>query len=301
MPTSFGRLVAALVRRSVPALIKTSVPVRWKACVRALLGVEPWPDWAVRHALFRGAEYRRLRRMATAFDRPRPHKPVLERPHQASYVVARWFRDAGVRRAFHVGYMDGRYCFYLSRLGIECAGTDLPPEETEWVKIPDDTFDVDTRRRLLRVDFFDLTADRFRTLWPAPPVIDVVFSEATFETMLPWRSHDVSVKKYRLMSAETRAAHMRERFPEKLAELGDVVRNFVFIEPEPDAGGAGAVFDACARRLPDFEYAVWSFRPPLDMLFRLSPRHPVKQTIYAYCRSPRLLTALDAYAVPLVR
>ena len=71
----------------------------------------------------------------------------------------------------------------------------------------------------------------------------------------------------------------------------------VFIEPEPGAGGAGLVFDACAKGLPGFEYSVWTFRPPLDGLFRLSPSQPTRQAIYAYTKDPALLAALGEYAV----
>ena len=85
----------------------------------------------------------------------------------------------------------------------------------------------------------------------------------------------------------------------KLEELRGAVRNMVFIEPEPAAGGAGAVFQACARRLDDHTYTVWRFRPPLDHLFRLSPSSPVHQTVYAFTRDARLLDALRAYADPL--
>jgi hypothetical protein len=73
-------------------------------------------------------------------------------------------------------------------------------------------------------------------------------------------------------------------------------RNFAFIEPEPAAGGAGAVFDACARRLPDLEYGVWRFRRPFDQLFRLTPRSPVRQAVYTFTRDRALVEALAAYA-----
>jgi len=54
--------------------------------------------------LFRTPQYRSLRNQARAFDVEKPNKPVLERGHQASYVVARWFSEARVTTAFHVGY-----------------------------------------------------------------------------------------------------------------------------------------------------------------------------------------------------
>ncbi len=94
-------------------------------------------------------------------------------------------------------------------------------------------------------------------------------------------------------------ALMHERFPLKLVELKDSVRNMIFIEPEPGDGGAGAVFEASARRLGGLVYSVWGFRPPLDRLFRLSPRHPTRQMVYAFTRDDRLLDELRAYADPL--
>ena len=92
---------------------------------------------------------------------------------------------------------------------------------------------------------------------------------------------------------------MHERFPAKVAELGDAAGNMIFVEPEPSAGGAGAVFAACAGRLPGFAYSVWGFRPPFDRLFRLSPRFPTRQAVYAFTRDGRLLETLGVYAVRL--
>jgi len=273
--------------------------VRLKARARAILGIEPWPDLAVRHRLFRAREYRDLRALARPFDTPKPTKPVIERHHQASYVVARWFVDGGVRSAFHAGYASGRYVFYLSRIGIVAGGTDLPPDETGWNQVPPLALDEETRRRLLPVDFFKLTPAHVASVWGSAALpIGVLFSEATFETLLPWREEHVSVEKYKTMDAGVRRELMHRSFPEKLAELQGCFRNMVFIEPEPTAGGAGEIFEACARRLPEFSYSVWSFRPPLDRLFRLSPRHPTRQTVYAYVRDHRLLEALRAYAEP---
>jgi hypothetical protein len=70
----------------------------------------------------------------------------------------------------------------------------------------------------------------------------------------------------------------------------------VFIEPEPAAGGAAAVFGACARRLSHDTYMVWKFRPSLDPLFRLSPSFPTTPTVYAFTRDARLLEPLGTYA-----
>ncbi|OLB53704.1 MAG: hypothetical protein AUH99_01555 [Candidatus Rokubacteria bacterium 13_2_20CM_2_70_11] len=274
---------------------------RMKARLRALLRIEPWPDLAVRHPLFRSSEYRRLRGASRAFDVEKPNKPILERGHQTSFVLARWFAEAGVGRAFHVGYANGRYVFYLSAAGIQCGGTDLPEKDTAWVQVPEGSLDAATRRRLLRLDFFRLTPAHLDALWDesAPTPVSVLFSEATFETLLPWRASAASVPGYLTLDPRELRALMHERFPRKLEELKDSVRNMVFIEPEPGAGGAGAVFDACARRLADRTYTVWKFRPPLDRLFRLSPRHPTRQTVYAFTRDGCLLDALRAYADPL--
>jgi len=238
---------------------------------------------------------------AVPFDVRKPYKPVLERGHQASYLVARWLAQAGIRSVFHVGYANGRYLFYFSLLGITCGGTDLPSAETAWTEIPAGVLDAATLRRLLRVDFFDLTPSHVRTAWDgsATDVIDLLFSEATFETILPWRQEGVSVPKYGAMDPQARRALMHERFPAKLEELKDSFRNMVFIEPEPSAGGACTVFETCASRLPEHAYSVWGFKPPLDSLFRLSPKHPTRQTVYAYIRDPAILGALRTYAAPV--
>ena len=286
-----------LLQRWTPAAVTARLPVRLKARARFVLGIEPWPDWAVRSPLFRTREYRRLRAAARGFDAARPHKPVLERGHQTSYVLARWFVEAGVRSAFHVGYASGRYLFYLARLGIQAGGTDLPPDETEWAEVPLARLDQETRGRLLTTDFFDLTTEQIRSTWGDGAVpIDVLFSEATFETMLPWRATGVSVPKYAAMEPAALRSLVGQRLPEKLAELQGCFCNLVFIEPEPDAGGTGLVFEECARRLPGLAYSVWRFRPPLDSLFRLSPRFPTRQTVYAFIRDRRITEALRAYA-----
>jgi hypothetical protein len=282
----------------MPASVRSRVPPRMKARVRAWLGIEPFPDLAVRDPLFRSSEYRRLRDSARAFDVEKPNKPVLERPHQTSYVLARWFAAAGVGRAFHVGYANGRHLFYLSAMGIQGAGTDLPDENTAWVQIPDGGLDATTRLRLLRKDFFELTTADLDRLWtaPTPSPMTVLFSEATFETLLPWREVGVSVPGYRTMDPRELHMLMHQRFPSKLAELGADIDNMIFIEPEPSAGMTGAVFEACTRRLPDHDYSVWGFRPPLERVFRLSPRHPCRQVVYAFTRDRRLLDELRAYA-----
>jgi hypothetical protein len=70
----------------------------------------------------------------------------------------------------------------------------------------------------------------------------------------------------------------------------------VWVEPEPGAGGAGRVFEACASRLPGLDYSVWRFRPPFDWLFRLCPSFPTEQAVYAYVRDPRVTDALGAHA-----
>lgn len=286
-----------MLRLALPQALRARASKRLKARVRALLGIEPWPDLAVRHALFKTAEYRALREAARVFDVERLNKPVPERGHQVSYVVARWFRDAGVRSAFHVGFADGRYLFYLSRLGIACGGVDLPPERTAWVNLPTGALDEAVMRRLLRRDFFDLLPGDLEALWGPGAAVDMLFSEATFETLLPWRSSGASVPGYLAMDPGSLRALMHERFPSKLAELSGSVRSMIFIEPEPEAGGAGVVFETCADRLRGFEYAVWDFRPPLDSLFRLSPRNPTRQCIYAFTTEPALLVVLETYAV----
>lgn len=291
MITVFGRLL----RRLTPAPLKALVPVRSRARLRAWMGLEVFPDLAVRHALFRSTEYRALRRAARVYDEPKRGKPVMERPHQASYVVGRWLAAAGVGSVFHVGYASGRYLFYLSVLGITAGGTDLPAAETYWTERVAGRLDPAVARRLLVRDFLDLRPNDIQAAWETTP-IGVCFSEATFETLLPWREGRASVPKYGEMDADARRRLMRDRFPEKVAELATCFRNFAFIEPEPSAGGAGAVFDACARRLPGFDYGVWMFRPPLDQLFRLTPRSPVRQAVYTYTRDPQLVETLAVYA-----
>jgi hypothetical protein len=290
-----------VIRSCVPARVRARVPPRAKARLRAWLGVEPWPDLAVRHRLFRSADYRRLRESARAFDLVKPNRPVLDQPHQRSYVLARWFADSGVGRAFHVGYANARHVFYLSAMGIECGGTDLPEENTAWVRIPTGALDEGTRQRLLRKDFFLLTSMDWDRLWTAASknTTSVLFSEATFETLLPWRETGVSVPGYGAMSPRELHGLMHERLPARLAELEGRVDSMLFIEPEPAAGGTGAVFDACARRLSTLSHSVWGFRAPLDRVFRLSPRHPCRQVVYAFTRDQRLLDELRAYADPL--
>ena len=288
--------LGGLLRGLMPEAVRARTSPRLKARVRAILGIEPWPDLAVRHPLFRSAEYRSLREAARVFDAPRPNKPVLERGYQTSFLLARWFKAADVRSAFHVGYADGRHIFYLSRAGIRCGGTDLPPDDTTWVRIPDGSLDEGTRSRLLRTDFFRLTVPGIRSVMGAGAV-DVLFSEATFETLLPWRVAGVSVPAYGEMDPAERRSLMHERFPEKLEELAGDLRNMLFIEPEPSAGGAGSVFEACARRLGSFAYGVWAFRAPFDQLFRLSPGHPTRQVVYAFTRDAGLLEPLREYAV----
>jgi hypothetical protein len=292
--------LGSFLRGLMPEAVRARTSQRFKAHVRAILGIEPWPDLAIRHPLFRSAEYRTLREEARVFDVPRPNKPVLERGHQTSFLLARWFKAAGMRSAFQVGYADGRHLFYLSRAGIKCGGTDLPPGDTAWVRIPEGSLDEATLRRLLRIDFFRLTTTELLSVMAGPggETADVLFSEATFETLLPWRSTGVSVPAYGAMDPGALRALMHERFPRKLEELSGSLRNLVFIEPEPEAGGAGAVFQACSKRLPGWAYGVWAFRKPFDRLFRLSPGHPTRQVLYAFTRDATLLEAVRGYAVP---
>jgi len=289
-----------MLRSLVPAPVKARLPVTLKARARALLGVEPWPDLSVRHPLFREARYLALRKEAARFDVRRPDKPVLERGHQASYLVARWFAAAGVRTAFQVGYANGRYLFYLSRMGIECGGTDLPPSESSWNAIPAGALDERVTRRLLEVDILALTNAEVRAAWPDVDALplDVLFTEATFETMLPWRPSGATLPRYAAMPRHERSLLLEDRLPAKLADLAGSVRDILLIEPEPAAGGAGRVFEACARHLPGLEYGVWRFRPPFDRLFRLSPSSPARQVVYAYVRDRRVTDALRAYAEP---
>lgn len=290
------RAFGELLRRAVPPALKAQVSKRFKARVRALLGIEPWPDLAVRHPLFRTREYQRLRSAARAFDIEKPSKPVLERGHQASYVVAKWFVEGGVRSAFHVGFANGRYLFYLQKLGIACGGVDLPTEDTRWADIPPGALDDATMRRLVRRDFLALTEADVHPLWGPGATVDVLFSEATFETMLPWRAQGASVPRYLVLSADERRALLEHELPDAVARMKDWARNMAFIEPEPTAGNSGAVFAACAARLAGLQYSIWAFRPPLDALFRLSPRYPTRQTVYAFTRDARLLEALAPYA-----
>jgi hypothetical protein len=281
----------------IPAPLRARLSARLRARILALLGIEPWPDLAVRHPLFREPRYRALRREARAFDVERAHKPVLERGHQTSYLVATWFEAAGVRTAFHIGYASGRHLFYLSRFGIAGGGTDLPADETGWVNPPDGVLDAATRGRMLRVDFLRLAPSDVGTAWAALP-LDVFFSEATLETMLPWREGAASVAKYDRISAEERYDLLYERLPAKLGELERCFKNLVLIEPEPSAGGAGRVFEGCADRLASHTYSVWRFRAPFDQLFRLSPSSPVRQVVYVYARDARLTEALRRWADP---
>ena len=275
---------------------------RLRARLRAWLGIEPFPDLAVNHPLFRTAQYRALRSAARGFDRVAPHKPVLERGHQTAYLVARWLAAADARSALHVGYASGRYLFYLSRLGMRAGGVDLPPDETDWTQVPPGLLDDGTRSRLVSADFLELAAEDLGAAWgPVDLPIDVAFSEATFETLLPWRprSAGVSVPKYRDADPAALARLVGDALPARLAALSSVIRNFAFIEPEPSAGGAGALFARCAASVPSFRYTIWTFRPPLDQLFRLSPHFPTHQTIYTFTSDERLTTALAPYAMPL--
>ena len=286
-----------LLQRWVPRPIKALFSLRARARLRAMFGLNVYPDLAVRHPLFGTPGFKAIRKAAAPFDVQKRNKPVLERGYQVLYHLARWFADAAVRSAFHVGYAPGRYLFYLSRVGIACGGTDLPPSETYWTEIPAGFLDRATLDRLLAVEFFDLRPNQIRSSWGRlPEPIDVCFSEATFETLLPWREQGVSVPKYSAMDREGLRPLMEERFPRKLAELSACFRSMVFIEPEPSAGGTGAAFDACARQLPDRAYRVWNFRPPLDSTFRLTRRSPAGQFVYAYTLDPGLREALRGYA-----
>jgi hypothetical protein len=293
-----SRRFARQVASWVPASVKRHLSIGLKARARALFGIEPWPDLSVRHPLFREPRYRALRRDAARFDVEKPNKPILERGHQTSYLVARWLSDAGVKTAFQVGYANGRYVFYLCRMGIECGGTDLPARETEWTAIPSGALDAPIRKRLLEADFFDLTPSQVLAGFSRgnDQPLDVLFTEATFETMLPWRSTGVSVPKYAAMSPEALRALLEEKLPAKFAELTACVRSIVLIEPEPGAGGAGRVFEMCARRLTGLHYGVWRFRAPFDRLFRLSASFPTEQVVYAYVRDSRVTETLGAYA-----
>ena len=269
----------------MPRQVRRRLSTRLKARIRVWLALEPWPDLAVRHPLFRLPEYRALRGMARPFP----------------FILARWLVAAGIKSAFQVWYANGRHLFYLERAGIAVAGTDLPAERTAWVDLPTAAFEPATLRRLRRIDFFDLAPSDVRGVWSddVDPVPGLLFSEATFETLLPWRVSGASVPDYLTLSPTALHALMHETFPRKVAELAPHVRNFVFIEPEPSAGGAGAVFEACARLLPGISASVWRFTSPFDQLFRLSPSSPTQQVVYAYTRDRAVVDALRPYAQPL--
>ena len=293
------RALGAGLRRAVPPALKAQVPVSLKARARALLGLEPWPDLAVRHQLFRSRRYRETRRAAAPFDASRKsYKPVVHRGHQTSFLTADWFARASVRSVFHVGYASGRYVFYFLRSGIDAGGTDLSPDEAPTVEVPLDLFPAVAQARLARRDFFELTPARVREIWGDPGAfpLGVLFTEATLETLIPWRTRGFTNPKYAGVSPRLRESILYRELPGRLAELQPCFRNMIFIEPEPQAGGAGQVFDACPKGLPGFEYSVWRFRPPFDQLFRLSPSQPTQQVVYAYTRDPMLLTVLGEYA-----
>ncbi len=55
---SLARSFGLGLRRVVPPALKARIPVSLKARARALLGLEPWPDLAVRHPLLRSNRYR---------------------------------------------------------------------------------------------------------------------------------------------------------------------------------------------------------------------------------------------------
>jgi len=161
---------------------------------------------------------------------------------------------------------------------------------------------VKVRSRLVAADFLELPPAQLSAAWDVDHLpIDVAFSEATFETLLPWRPREagVSVPKYRAMQPAALADLVGTALPARLAALSPAIRNFAFIEPEPTAGGAGSLFARCAESLPDFRYTVWAFRPPLDYLYRLSPHFPTRQTLYTFTRDNRLTAALAPYATPL--
>ena len=225
---------------------------------------------------------------------------MLERGHQTAYVVARWLAAAGVRRALHVGYASGRYLYYLSCAGVRAGGVDLPPDETSWAEVPEGLLDAGTRARLVAGDFLDLAPEALGSAWAAAGLpIDVAFSEATFETLLPWRPRDagVSVPKYRAMDPAALACLVEEALPARLAALSACIGSYAFIEPEPSAGGAGRLLARCADRLPGFQPSIWRFRPPFDDLFRLSPYFPTRQAVYLFTRNDRLTEALRSYAI----
>src|SRR5262249_46491778 len=159
-----GRAVVRLLGGAVPPALRARLSKRLKARMRALLGIEPWPDLAVRHPLFRSPEYRSLRAAATPFGGSKPGKPVLDRRHQVSYLVVKCLADAGIRSVFHAGFANGRYLFYLERCGVEAGGVDLPDADSVWVTIPADILEGATMRRLLRHDFLTLTEADVRPL-----------------------------------------------------------------------------------------------------------------------------------------
>lgn len=299
---SFTRAIGLALRRCIPQGLRAWVPVSLKAQTRALLGLDPWPDLAIRHSLFTTPQYRAVRQAAGPFDRYRkPYKPVIERGHQVSYLIGNWFVQSGVQSVFHAGYSNGRYLFYFRRMGLECGGTELPLAEAPSTEVPGEIFDSETLGRMLRIDFFELTPAHIERIGWTPERFPaaVLFTEATFETLIPWRLQGFSVAKYASMNLAARELLLRERLPAKLCALKDCFRNVIFIEPEPDAGGAGEVFDACAGQLSEFRYSVWRFRPPFDRLFRLSPTQSTTQAVYAYTRDPALLDPISAYADPL--
>jgi hypothetical protein len=295
---SLRTVLGETLRQCMPGSLRAVIPVSFKARARAALGIEPWPDLAIRHHLFRTPQYRRLREQAGMFDRYRkPHKPVIERGHQVSYLIADWFARAGIRTVFHAGYSNGRYVFYFLKMGMECGGTELRLEEAPTTEVPEAVFDPHTLRRMLRIDFFQLTPSHVQESWKTSRglPIDVLFTEATFETLIPWRRKGFSVAMYAEMPPDIRRSLLYEKLPEKLWELGGCFRNMIFIEPDPAAAGAGEVFAACAERLPDFEYTVWRFRAPFDRLFRLSPTERTTQAVYAFTRDSRVLETLSVY------
>jgi len=111
--------------------------------------------------------------------------------------------------------------------------------------------------------------------------------------------HDASVPGYLELMADERRDLAERRLPAAVARQKGWAQNMVFIEPTPAASGASAVSAASARLLPDFTYSVCGFRPPFDRLFRLSSRHPARQTLYTFTRCGRRLDVLRAYAAPL--
>src|SRR2546422_2499588 len=88
------------------------------------------------------------------------------------------FAEAGVKSAFHAGYSNGRYLFYLLRKGIDCGGTDLELTEAPENEGPASVFEDRVLRRLLRGDFFEFGGDHLRSTRAELP-LDVLFTEAT--------------------------------------------------------------------------------------------------------------------------